>query len=63
MDLAPQIQNRIEQVAKTTYPAFGLRDSGRVDIRIRDGIPFVIDVNANPDITFEGRFFRRSPIE
>jgi D-alanine-D-alanine ligase len=54
--LLPEIKNRIERAARSAYRAFGLRDYGRVDIRLRDGTPFVIDVNANPDITSEGTF-------
>lgn len=56
-DLAPALQDRIERVAQAAYRAFGLRDYGRVDIRLEEGTPYVIDVNANPDITIEGSFF------
>jgi D-alanine-D-alanine ligase len=56
-DVPPDLQNRIERVARAAYRAFGLRDYGRVDIRVRDNTPFVIDVNAHPDITAEGSFF------
>ncbi len=55
-DLAPALRHRIEQVARATYRVFGLRDYGRVDLRLRDHTPMVIDVNANPDITFESTF-------
>ncbi len=54
--VATDLQERIVRVAQAAYRAFGLRDYGRVDIRLADGIPYVIDVNANPDITFEGSF-------
>ncbi|MBI5029366.1 MAG: ATP-grasp domain-containing protein [Chloroflexi bacterium] len=60
--LSPEIQGRVERAARAAYRAFGLRDYGRVDIRLRDGTPFVIDVNANPDITSEGSFFAAARI-
>jgi len=49
--LAPELQAQIEQVAKAAYRTFDLRDYGRIDVRLRDNIPYVIDVNANPDLT------------
>ena len=33
-----------------------LADFGRIDIRMRDNIPLVIDVNSNPDITAGSSF-------
>ncbi|MBI4769540.1 MAG: D-alanine--D-alanine ligase, partial [Chloroflexi bacterium] len=35
-----------------------LRDYGRIDLRVRGGRPYVLDVNSNPDITMEGGFAR-----
>ena len=54
--LSRALKSRIEQVALDTYRAFSLRDYGRIDIRLRDGVPYVIDVNPNPDITAESSF-------
>jgi D-alanine-D-alanine ligase len=45
-----QLQVRIEQVAMQTFRALEMRDYGGIDVRVRDGIPYVIDPNANADI-------------
>lgn len=50
------LQDRIEQVACAAYQACRLRDYGRIDLRLCDEEPFVIDVNANPDIAGDGSF-------
>lgn len=56
--LEPALQRRIERVALKTFRALRMRDYGRIDIRVRNGVPYVLDVNANPDITMEGGFAR-----
>jgi D-alanine-D-alanine ligase len=53
-----ELRRRIENVGRRTQRALGVRDYGRVDLRVRDGIPYVVDVNSNPDITMEGGFAR-----
>jgi D-alanine-D-alanine ligase len=51
-DPDPGLRARIEAAARAAWDATGLRDYGRVDLRIdADGGPWVIDVNPNPDIT------------
>jgi D-alanine-D-alanine ligase len=52
------LQRRIQRVALAAYRALRLRDYGRIDLRVRNGVPYVLDVNANPDITMEGGFAR-----
>jgi D-alanine-D-alanine ligase len=58
----PVLRRRIERTAMAAYKALRLRDYGRIDIRVRNGVPYVLDVNANPDITMEGGFARSARV-
>jgi D-alanine-D-alanine ligase len=49
---SPALLAEIERVARAAWHAIELRDYGRVDLRVDDaGVPWVIDVNPNPDIS------------
>jgi D-alanine-D-alanine ligase len=41
----------VENVCKAAYIAAGCRDYARIDMRIKDGVPYVIDINPNADIS------------
>jgi D-alanine-D-alanine ligase len=51
-DASPELVREIERVGRASWAALGLRDYGRVDLRVdAAGTPWVIDVNPNPDIS------------
>jgi D-alanine-D-alanine ligase len=51
-DASPALIAAIEQTARDAWNAIGLRDYGRVDLRVdAAGTPWVIDVNPNCDIS------------
>jgi D-alanine-D-alanine ligase len=49
-ELDPAARTELERIVLRAYRATGCRDYGRIDLRMRGGTFYVIDVNPNPDI-------------
>lgn len=58
-DIDPVLASQLQELAVKAYQALNCRDYARVDIRVSEqGIPYVIEVNPNPDITDNSGFSR-----
>jgi D-alanine-D-alanine ligase len=58
-DVDAALAESIRETALRAWRAIGGQGYGRVDMRVsRDGVPFVIEINCNPDISPDAGFFR-----
>ncbi|HLB51888.1 hypothetical protein A3F07_01955 [candidate division WWE3 bacterium RIFCSPHIGHO2_12_FULL_38_15] len=55
-DLDLKLKKNLEKLVIRTYRVLNCKDYARIDIRMRDGNPYILDVNSNPDITENGGF-------
>jgi D-alanine-D-alanine ligase len=51
-------EQNVKTTAVSAFRAMGLRDFGRVDIRYRADVPYVIDINEIPDLSPDAGFAR-----
>lgn len=56
-ELTPEERARVQDVAKRAFVALDLRDLGRIDLRLMDGVPYVLEVNELPDLAPEAGFW------
>lgn len=61
--ISRELQDKIERVAIDAYRASYCRDYGRVDIRLRNGEPMVLDVNSNCDVSSDGGFMNAARVK
>ncbi len=57
-EVSPSLAERIRGVATAAYQAMSCRGYARVDMRVRSEVPYVLEINPNPDISPDAGFPR-----
>ncbi len=57
-ELPKELETGIKRLAIVAYNLTGCRDYARIDFRLRDNIPYVLEVNPNPGINLDSGFVR-----
>ena len=62
--LDEEVKMKIEKAALRAYKELGCRDYARVDLRLRaDGKFYILEINANPDISLEGGLDKMAAVD
>ena len=56
--LSDEVERKIDEYAVKVYNLMGCRDYARIDFRLRDDTPYVLEVNPNPGINVDSGFVR-----
>lgn len=57
-DLTPEELANVEAAALQVHRILGLRGVARIDMRLYQGTPYILEVNSNPDLAPDAGFFR-----
>jgi D-alanine-D-alanine ligase len=61
--LEPELESKVKEIALACYKIMGCRDYARVDMRIdKNGNPYVLEVNPNPDLARNAGFMRSASV-
>ncbi len=61
--LEPELEARVKEIALLCYKTMGCRDYARVDMRVdKEGNPYVLEVNPNPDLSRNAGFMRSASV-
>lgn len=61
-ELSKEIEKHIKRLAMDAYNLTGCKDYARIDFRLQDNIPYILEVNPNPGINTDSGFVRSADV-